>query len=64
MNKYVLPVSGDPDAPPFEIVCNTMEAALAQIERLGEANLTGFERPAYANTEPGRYAATLHQASG
>jgi hypothetical protein len=40
-----------PDAPPVEIVCNTMEAALAHIERLGEPNLAGFERPPPTQTQ-------------
>jgi hypothetical protein len=38
LTKYVLPVYGDPDGPPFEIVCDTMDVALALKERITEAD--------------------------
>jgi hypothetical protein len=44
INRYVLPVYGDPDAPPFEIVCDTMEAALGTKEGVREAGLAEFDR--------------------
>jgi hypothetical protein len=42
--KCVLPVDGDLEAPPFEIVCDPMEVALAHMERLRKADLVEFER--------------------
>jgi hypothetical protein len=43
IDKYVLPVYGDPDSKPFEIVCDTLDVALAHMERLREADLAAFE---------------------
>jgi hypothetical protein len=42
MNRYVL--YSDPEAPPFEILFDTMEAALAAKERIREADRAEFER--------------------
>jgi hypothetical protein len=44
LTKCVLPVYGDPNAPPFEIVCDTMDVALAVKERIREADRSEFER--------------------
>ena len=44
MNRSVLPVYGDPDAPPLEIVCDTREVALALKARISEADMAEFER--------------------
>lgn len=39
MNRFVLSVYDDPDDPPFEIVCDTREAAVMAKERLIEADM-------------------------
>lgn len=44
MNRFVLPVYDDPNEPPFEIVCDTREAALMAKERLIEMDMRDFER--------------------
>ena len=46
LNRYVLAVYGNSETPPREIVCDSMEAALALNERLTEADLAEFERSA------------------
>jgi len=43
MNKYVLPVYDDPNSESFEIVCDTLDVALAHMDRLREADLAEFE---------------------
>jgi hypothetical protein len=43
LNRCVLPVYGDPTGQPFEIVFDTLNAALAHMERLEEADLDEFE---------------------
>ena len=42
--RYVLPVYYADSAPPMEIVCDSMEAALAGKRRLHEADMAEFER--------------------
>jgi|HubBroStandDraft_4_1064222.scaffolds.fasta_scaffold1235354_1 hypothetical protein len=44
LNRFVLPVYADPGTPPCEILCDSMEAALALKERLTEADRIEFER--------------------
>ena len=44
MWKWVLPVYGDPDAPPFEIVCETREAAETVRRKAIEFDRADFER--------------------
>src|SRR5437660_1011592 len=43
LDRYVLPVYADPGAPPLDIVCDTMEAALALKERIMQADLNRAE---------------------
>jgi len=43
LNRFVLPVFGDLVAPAFDIVCDTMDAALALKERIREAGQASFE---------------------
>ena len=57
LNRYVLPVYSDPGMPPWEIVCDSMAAALAHTDRLREADLADFE-PVVSNRSirrPARY---------
>jgi hypothetical protein len=46
LNRFVLPVYSDPDAPPLEIVCDTLDQALDVKERIREADCAEFERSA------------------
>ena len=43
LNHFVLPVYGDAAEPPFEIICDTLDAAVAHRERLREADLAEFD---------------------
>ena len=44
LNRYVLPVYGDPGSPPHEILCDSVAAALALKARLTESDRIEFER--------------------
>jgi hypothetical protein len=44
LNRYVLPVYADPGVPPREILCDSVEAALALKAQLTEADRIEFER--------------------
>ena len=46
LNRYVLPVYAGQGAPPRDILCDSVEAALALKDRLKEADRIEFERVA------------------
>jgi hypothetical protein len=44
MNRWVLPIYDDPDAPPLNVVCDTLEVALSHKAQMIEADRIEFER--------------------
>ena len=49
LNRYVLPVYAGPGAPPREILCDSVEAAIALKARLTEADRIEFEDREFNN---------------